>query len=222
MQHIAVTITIAAVILAGQLMAVERNHEQQQRPAKQDRLDRSENRPDLGIEYAGAAKLKLVSRKATYRLGEMISLDLAMLNTAKIPVFFDRLLQPNFYVRDRRGNSVDLVPYLIVEPAPGPDLYALLQPEDMMTKSFEVLAGCDKKALENLSKGLDDKDSKEMFERDRFVNWGQLCLRVTRPGAYTITVEQGNSNVVVSANQPSTKTAIGVIRSTPLTIEITR
>lgn len=222
MRHGVITITTAAVmILFGQSMAMERNHQKAQRPAKRDMLDRSENRPDLGIEYATAAKLKLASRKTKYRLGEMISLDLAMLNTTKTPVFFYRLLQPNFDVSDHRGNSVDIVPYLIVEPAPGSDLYTLLQPGEIMTKSFEVLAGCDKKALENLSKGLDKKD-KDLFEQDGFVNWGQLCLRAVRPGTYTITVEHGNSDVVISANGPNAKTAIGVIRSTPLTIEITQ
>jgi hypothetical protein len=221
MRYIAITITIAAMTLLGQSMTMERDRDQQ-RPAKQDTVNRLENRRDLGLEYASAAKLKLASRKKTYHLGEMISLDLAMLNTTKAPIFFSRLLQPNFYVRDHRGNSMDIVPYLVVESAPSPDLYALIQPDEIMTKSFDVLAGCDKKAFENLNNGIDDRDGKDLFERDRFVNWGQLCLKVAQPGTYSITIEQNNHDVVISANGSNAKTAIGVIRSTPLTIEIIR
>jgi hypothetical protein len=207
-----VKLAIMTLLLLGQSLIAEPNNKE-----GQDRLDRHENRPDLGISYVNAAKFKLASRKTNYRLGEMISLDLAMINTAKIPVYFDRLLQPNFLVRDFRGQNIDVVPYMIVEPAPVPDLYALTQPGEIMTKSFQILAGCDKRALQSVSLQLDDKDT---FERDTFVNWGDLCLRVTHPGAYKISVEQGNNNVVVSTSEPSAKTAIGVIQSTPLTIRI--
>lgn len=219
MHHLLVTITVAAVILSAQPVRVE--HEHQHLPTQKGTLDRSKNRPDLGLGYADAAKLKLASRKKKYRLGEMVSLDLAVLNSASSRVFFRRLLQPNFYVTEHRRGSAAIVPYLIVEPAPTPQLYTLLQPGEIMTESLEVLAGCDKKALQNLTQGL-DKSSKELFEQNRFVNWGEFCLRVTRPGLYTITVEQINNDVVTTADEPNTKTAIGVIRSTPLTIEITK
>jgi len=37
-------------------------------------------RPDLGAEYSQAASIKLASRKSSYRVGEMISVDVAFLN----------------------------------------------------------------------------------------------------------------------------------------------
>lgn len=219
MQHLMVITTLAAVILFGQQVAIEPTHNYQQVPTKNSGIERSENRPDLSLQYADAGKLKLASRKTKYRLGEMISLDLAMLNTTTTPVFFHRLVQPNFHVTARRRGPVDIVPYLIIEPMPDTDLYTLLPPGEIMTKSFELLAGCDKQAVENIGKGL-DKTSKDFFEEDRFVNWGDFCLRINRPGIYTITVEQVNSNVVITANEPNAKTAIGTLRSTPLPIEI--
>lgn len=217
MQYPVVPFTLAALILFGHQVGIETNLSPQR--SEKGGIARSENRPDLSVPYAETAKLKLASRKTTYRLGEMISLDFAMLNTASVPVFFYRLTQPNFQVSFPKGRPVRIVPYLIIEPVPDADLYTLLQPGEVMTKSFEVLAGCEKQALENLSKGL-DKSSKELFEQDRFVNWGDFCLRVNRPGIYTITAEQVNSNVVITANEPNAKTATGAIRSTSLQIEI--
>lgn len=222
MQHSIATITLAVAVLFGHLISLHYNLKDNQLQKGRGSIERSEKRPDLSVQYTDTAKLKLASRKTTYRLGEMISLDLALLNIARSPVFFHRLLQPNFHVTSRRKVSVGVVPYLIIEPVPDADLYTLLQPGEITTKSFEVLAGCETQALENLSKGL-DKSAKELFEQDQFVNWGEFCLRVDRPGTYTIIVEQLNSDVVIAGNDASSiRTAIGEIRSTPLNIEIIR
>lgn len=206
-------LVVILLLLIGELFGMPK----QQRSNPSARLGRSEDRPDLAVSYMNAAKFKLASRKTTYRLGEMISLDMALLNTTNSPVYFDRLLQPNFLVRDRKGQAVDLVPYAIAELAPTPDLFVLTEAGEILTKSIQVLVGCNRKSAEDMDPQL---ESKRVFERNGFVNWGDACLRVNRPGSYTIIVEQGNQRVVVSAAEPGAKTAVGVISSTPLTITI--
>jgi hypothetical protein len=190
--------------------------------SKEDALEISERRPDLAIEYTKVSKVKVGSRKKSYRRGEMISLDVALLNTSNIPVFFHKFFQPNFYVQGLHGKPVLLGFYVVVEAPTTLDSYVLLQPGEMMVKSFEVLAGCDKRASENMASGLNEKDSRRQFEGNRFVNWGDSCLRISRPGSYNIRVEQGNNEVVVLATTTNAKTAVGPARSDVFTIQIVK
>ncbi|HKA18134.1 MAG TPA: hypothetical protein VKN18_07435 [Blastocatellia bacterium] len=62
---------------------------------------------------------------------------------------------------------------------------------------------------------------KGLFDRDMFVKWGQACFAVNSSGKYTITAEQSNDTVLVSSDSQKVKTAVGRIRSTPITITIT-
>lgn len=50
-------------------------------------LEDIKKRPDLGVDYARVAKFKLASRKTTYRVGEMMSIDLAIMNASSTAVF---------------------------------------------------------------------------------------------------------------------------------------
>lgn len=222
MRHITQTLAIAvAAAVCSQSLIVAQKYAKQA-SSKEDTLELSERRPDLAIEYTKVSKVKLASRKKSYRRGEMISLDIALLNTSNTPVFFHRFFQPNFYIQGPQGKPVLLVPYVVVEAPTGLDSYVLLQPGEMTIKSFEVLAGCDKRASEDMTSGLNEKDSIRQFEGNRFVNWGDSCLRISRPGSYSVRVEQGNNEVVVLANTTNAKTAVGAARSDVFTIQIVK
>lgn len=218
MRHVALTISLAAAVCGYSLIVAQDNPKQQ---PKRDTVEISE-RPDLAIDYAKVSRVKLASRKKSYHLGEMMSLDVALLNTSSVPIFFRKFDQPNFNVQDRQGKKVSLIPYIFVEAPTSVDSYVLLQPGEMVIRSFEVLAGCNKRASEDMTSGLNEKSSKRQFEENRFVNWGDSCLGVKGPGSYTIAVEQGNADVVVPANAANTKTAVGVVRSDMFTIQIFR
>ncbi|MGH9932191.1 MAG: hypothetical protein ACREA9_23565, partial [Pyrinomonadaceae bacterium] len=92
MQHI-ITILITAALLCVQPGAVAQIRRCQD-PSVQRGVDDVKARPKLGVEYERVATFKLASRKTTYRIGEMISLDLAILNAAKTLVFFHKLAGP--------------------------------------------------------------------------------------------------------------------------------
>lgn len=216
--------TLTLVFLAavcGQSLIIGQRYTKQ-RPLTENSLEASEKRPDLAIDYTKVSRVKLASRKASYRLGEMISLDVALLNTSKIPVFFHKFLQPNFYVQRGRGQFAPLLPYILIEAPTSLDSYILLQPGEMTTQSFLLLAGCDRRTSDNIARGLNEKDSRKQFEENRFVNWGDLCMSVHHPGSYSIRVEQGNNDVVVLANSSNAKTAVGVARTNIFTINIVK
>lgn len=98
--------------------------------------------------------------------------------------------------------------------------------------SFQLLVGCDGADLKARFQAIEKLQEEEhhggeriffkgLFDRDLFVNWGQACFAVKNPGRYVITAAQSNDTVLVSSDRPKVKTAVGRIRSTPLTITIT-
>lgn len=192
-----------------------------------------QERPRLGIEYSRVAQFKLASRKRSYRVGEMFSLDVAMLNTANAQVFFHKLSGPTLTIKahDNRGAEVTVTPTSIDLEAILPQSYLLLDSNEIIVGSLQVLAGCNVEGVaafdEARQKFNEDvhqgrvKYGKGLFERNLFINWGEVCLRLMQPGTYTITIEITNRHVIVSSCEPNLKTAVGNITSTPLTITIT-
>lgn len=190
-------------------------------------------RPDLGVDYARVANFKLASRKTTYRVGEMISIDLAIMNTSDSPVFFHELNRPSVALeaRDQGGTVVLINDYTTALEATSLESYRETKPSHLVLASFQLLAGCTSDVdafLEHKYKlSLEDFQSGEagyfrrLFEDALFVNWGQACFASKKPGKYAITAEQSNDAVLVSPQKPKMKTAVGTIRSTPLTITIT-
>jgi hypothetical protein len=190
-------------------------------------------RPDLGSNYAQVAKFKLASRKATYRVGEMITIDVAIMNVSDAPVFLHKLNRPSLKLKaqDRKGASVSINDYYTVLEGVAPQSFRRIEAGHILFESFQLLAGCDDanlKARFEASKKLEEEEHgggervffKGLFERDLFVNFGQSCFSANTPGTYTITAEQSNDTVVVSSNRPKVKSAVGTIRSTPLTLTI--
>jgi len=192
----------------------------------------AKDKPDLAINYERVARFKLASRKTNYRLNEMISIDLAMLNVSSRPVFFRELSAPDVRLVAYNDNGVEvkIAGYVIYQLGVSKETYTLLKPNTMTTSSLNLLVGCkERDAFMKLMNDLfNDMDrSRRMswdvtvFERELFISWGEACLDVFHPGAYSIVAEVTNEHVVGSPCEPQTKTAVGTIRSTPLKIDIT-
>lgn len=189
-------------------------------------------RPQLGAEYSSAARFRIASRKTTYHIGEMISVDLAMLNTERAPTFFHKPLVPGITVtaQDEKGRMVNINSYATILEGVVPQSYVLLQRGEILLGSFQLLAGCnlgELSAFETARRKLNEEQRQNpsnyqegIFSRNLFVNWGDACLAFQQLGTFTITVEQTNDHVIVSPCEPNVKTAVGTIRSTQLTVTI--
>jgi hypothetical protein len=208
------------VCYAQQISGQEENCQTPSMRLKQQVMTQASKQPELGVDYSKVARFKLISRKTTYHMGEMITLDLAMLNIAGESIFFNELSNPELQVVDDKGKEVKLAPYFIAEGIVNPKQYTLLKPWHMVSDSVQLLSGCDERAFKQASEGLDDEDEKRAFDNNQFINWGRACLKITRPGIYKITAMRTNQYVVVSSCEPETKTAIGTMRSAPLIITV--
>lgn len=193
-------------------------------------VERVRKQPALGVDYARVAKFKLASRKTSYRTGELISLDFAMLNTAEVPVFFSQELSYPSFIKlkatDEKGTEVGVFEYEVFQLGVRTNSYTLLNANGIVTGTIHLLAGCEERSLfaKAKIKAVEDAGAlqdRAAFERDLFVSWGDFCLNAAGPGKYTITAEMTNEFVVGSPCEPTIKTAVGTIRSTPLTITIT-
>jgi hypothetical protein len=193
-------------------------------------------RPERGVQYAAVALVRLASRKTTYRMGEIFSVDLALLNVSDKPVRLLKSLSSYpadiLTVRDENGTAVQINPYNVFSLVIVPDDFALLRPGEMFAISLHLLAGCKDKELVDFDQSRQEFNKavtegrteyqRGMFERNLFVNWGDACLHLSRPGKYAITAQIRNDYVVISASNQKIKTAVGSIQSAPLTITISK
>jgi hypothetical protein len=229
--RILVTVVVATMVLASSSVAIGQAWQNKPNLAHRVTKDRRE-RPGLGIEYSLAAKVKLASRKSSYRLGEMIGFDIAVLNASNKPVFFHKLSGPTMVLKvfDERGAVVGISPRIIALEGIVPEAYSLLGPGEILIGSSQVLTGCNSEelvAFDNARQKLDEdvrrnvaKYDEALFERNLFTDWGDGCLRIQRSGTYTFVVEVSNQHVIVSAREPNIRTAVGVVRSQPFEIHI--
>ena len=183
------------------------------------RVVESKRRPDLAVDYSHVARFKLAARKSTYHLGEMITLEAAMLNGSNQPIFFDKL-DPQFSLYDEYGRELKVQLYGVACKSLSPNSFELIEPNFMIAESVQLLAGFDKKAFERFA-GIDkDKDEKRTFDNNLFVDYGSACLMIDRPGSYTIKARQRNQYVIESPSEPGIKTAVGTLETEPLKITI--
>jgi hypothetical protein len=200
----------------GNRFSVRAQQTRFQSSAKAEHLVSKESRPDLAIEWQKVAKVKIVTRKEGYRVGEMINIDIAVINESESPVFFRPIDAPKLLVRDHAGRSVTTVPYVVRELSWTPSLFELVSQDEFLTHSFSLLAGCDTRAFEQINS---TSNSRELFDKNLFLNWGDSCLQIADPGTYFITAEFVNKMVRTSAKS-AFRTAVGSLKSEPLKITI--
>jgi len=176
--------------------------------------------PGLGVDYSSIARVKLASRKETYHLREMISLDVAILNRSKASVFLLSALTPNFHLQDENGKEVIITPYGFPARGITASLFTLVEPNEIITEYFDLLAGCDQRAFDQLYSNPETIDDLKAFNDNLFVNWGRACLRIEHPGTYFIVADIRNDYVINSLSKKKVKTAVGRIKSNLLKITV--
>ena len=195
---------------------------------KEIRVLRATERPDLAIDFALVAKLKLASRKTTYRLGDMITIDMALMNPSGGPVFLYDLKYPVIRLKaiDVEGKPASVRPYAEEDVVVLAESFVRVDPYRFLDNQMQVLAGHDVAASRRWEKeseliGLNEPEySKARFDRDLFINYGNAWLDAKPGGTYTVTAEYENDSVIVNPDNPKMKTATGRIVSSPLTISI--
>jgi len=180
---------------------------------------------ELEVGYEKAVRAKVASRKAVYHLGEMASIDTAVLNTSQQPVFVLRSDPYDVLVKTLSGRSVQLGFAIIVDSKLEPASFARLDPGEMSSQSFHFIIGC---RTFNGDVGRSRKswqvptEDRIEFENNLFTDMGNGCIDVTRPGTYTIAVQHWNNHVMVSRSASGPKTATGELISPVFRITVVR
>ena len=231
MRHLLLT-TVATVLLTGPYLFGGQGRRSELNNAAQQTILDIQERPEMGVAYSRTAALKLASRKRSYRFGEVVSLDLAMLNTGNKHAYFHKLSGPTISLEafDKTGAEVGITPNVIALEGVVPGSYSLLNPGRILIGSIQMLIGCKVEgasAFDEARRKLDEDVRQKLalydeaiFERDLFVNWGEACLRTDEPGSYDLVVKVSNSHVILAGRQIASKTAVGIIRSNKLSLTI--
>lgn len=179
------------------------------------RVERSDLRPDLAIKFDEAAQLKIGSRKAMFHMGEMITIDIALLNTSSQPLFFPKLSELDINATSSDGQKMMVQKYGVPERAIVPASFVRLSPGEIVVNSFQLLVGCDKRAFAPTS-GADDRT---VFDRGLFLNWGDACLPNPQSETYMLSVKLRNNFVLLPSRNEKLRSAVGTTNSN--TLEIT-
>src|SRR6266542_6762890 len=70
-----------------------------------------ESHRTLAASYAQVAAVRITSRKATYRFGDVMTLDVALLNKTNRALFFRKLEMPSLAIKakDETGKTVRVI-----------------------------------------------------------------------------------------------------------------
>ena len=188
----------------------------------QDQVARANKRPELSTPILNTARFKVATRKTTYHIGEMIDIDLAILNTSDQRVYFRRLSNAEAYLVKANREKEKTPNYMMTEVMPVPETYVLLDTHQMFSGTYRLLAGCDQRAFKQASAQLAASETRTMFEKELFLNWGDSCLQIKRPGVYSLVFTVSNWFVLVPSTPTGFQTAVGILESKPLTITISK
>ena len=94
-----------------------------------------DSRPTRATDWQEVAELKLVARKNTFHVGEMINVDIAMMNQSSEEIFFRSINSPSFVATDEAGKSIAVVPYVVTEFTYTTDLFKLVRASDTTASS---------------------------------------------------------------------------------------
>ena len=167
------------------------------------------------VAYQAVAKFKVLSRKSEYRIGDLISIDMAILNKSKESVYFvDLGMKGDISVTDSNDNKIEGGVYM--RPLVFPK-FNLINGGDYDSEHFIFLIGCKNvgKKYYDSYKSLDVVE--EMFDKNFFVSDGDGCIKINKSGKYEIKAVISNS---YAEKDNTKKTAVGKMESSPFEIKI--
>jgi hypothetical protein len=176
---------------------------------EQYKLSAKNSNSDTAVSYQTVAKFKTHSRKKEYRNGELISIDLAMLNKSPNPLrLLDLEYQEEIIVRDLQGNKIKSFSFYSF-PSRIPS-YTILNSGEYASTHLVFSVGCSKERSQF-------KNMEEEFNKDAFTYNGQGCIEIKESGKYLLSAKISNSDI---ETDKTTQTAVGTMESTPFEINV--
>jgi len=190
---------------------------------KKDGLARVQDRPQLAVQLPSVAKLKIDSRKRGYRIGELLTLDVALLNTSIEPTYFPQVASGRTFFKDQIGREKSNTAYIEPDTMPMAQSYRRLGTNEISFTTIHLMIGCNPQAFAQARAQFRSfAQGKKVFDENLFVSWGESCLDITRPGIYTLSFELSNLLVVVSPDKSNSLTGTGRLKSNNLALTISK
>ncbi len=175
------------------------------------------------LKFTGKIDVKIASRKNEFKVGEIMIVDFAILNSSSEPLFILEPSSNTIILRgyDHKGEEVKIASFEISQLGLSPRLFNLVGVGELETGSLQLLIGCEEatrsiqrkvQVLHETSLGGISRRGRRLFEEDLFVSHGDGCLDTSEAGNYQISAQiENKKKVVLSPSQA--KTYIGVIES---------
>jgi hypothetical protein len=177
----------------------------------------SKSRPDLAVPIEKVMKLKAVVRKHRFARGEMLILDIAILNFGDGPYYTPSVKSAELSIRNGNRN-LGITPYVISETT-----RPIVQQgsKKIESDSQMLLVGCQERPFQLQRQLSTEYDETQIFVKSLFTNWGDACLNISRPSRLSITVTLENDRVVVGqGGATNIRTAVGRLESEPVIIQV--
>lgn len=188
---------------------------------QKDHVSRAAKRPDLTLPISEVSSLKIASRKSSYRIGEMIRIDIAILNRSNLPLYVRNLSWASLSLLEaNESRPIPINRYMLIDRLVTPEGFEILMPGEFAERSVDILSVCDPRAFEQTYPSEDADAETRQFEQGQFINFGNACLKDLKGGTYKFTAVLQNGYVVISQKTLNHKTATGSIISAPLVISI--
>jgi hypothetical protein len=175
------------------------------------RVVEASQKPQQQIDFNSIGRIKIMSRKSSYGLGELISVDVGLFNGGGQSIYFPRLeLFAQISVKNDENIDTEIFTHSIPLYFRNVRRFTLLKPGNYDVVHALYILGCSSEANNYYSPNI---------ESNSFVNRGRGCIDIRRPGKYTFTALIENPFVVVGKGVVP-KTAIGSLKSEPFEITV--
>jgi hypothetical protein len=199
---------VVGTLVSGQDNFSTIQKDQETRPADQH--------PELVSDLSKVAKAKVFIAKPSYRMDELMKLDVGLLVHADTKFYFPEELNYRILIRNPRGQQILTKPLFIAD---RDRRFSEVQ-DGVLVDSIYLIIGCNGKGLSNFAKSLnqvDEDSSLSIFNHSLFGKPADSCVDVSSRGVIYIEVEVFNEHVVLS---PGTKSLVGRVKSNVLKISI--
>jgi hypothetical protein len=182
-------------------------------------LEAANKRPDLAIDIVKSAELKIAVRKNIYSIGEMLILDIAMLNLGQSnDIYLPPIKKVELTITNQKGQSI-LIPYFLKTASQS---VASINQNRLETDLVMLLIGCTERPFQVNSELSNEYNSENVFAKNLFLTWGDACLDVKNKSKIKIVAQIENNLVLVTNQKPILKTAVGKLVSNNLNLSVIR
>jgi hypothetical protein len=166
-----------------------------------------------------SARSRLAVNKQTYRLGDLIKLDIGLYFSKGGAVYFPSNFSYRLNLFDKQGRRIRVMPLLVTEERPRFENVS----GTLITRSKLLIVGCKSQFVSQFLKRADEAETLDdltVFENDLFGLPADACIDIETPLALSLRVEVFNTSLFLIDGKPKDFTATGSLSTNPVSLQI--